>query len=145
MTLSGSSPRVRGRPQVREGIRERPGLIPAGAGQTFLRYSAVKASKAHPRGCGADALSKAVRDGIEGSSPRVRGRHLRVGGTEWEKGLIPAGAGQTTGSGSGDTGTGAHPRGCGADSSQPARLRRLKQLYGQLCGATVKVPRECGE
>ena len=51
---------------------------------------------AHPRGCGADALSKAVRDGMQGSSPRVRGRHTSTVGRVLRTGLIPAGAGQTS-------------------------------------------------
>ena len=75
----GSSPRVRGR-QPRHGARAvTPGLIPAGAGQTVMLLVVRRRCRAHPRGCGADAPAAFSFAPLSGSSPRVRGRHSRVG------------------------------------------------------------------
>ena len=141
----GSSPRVRGRRQRIAADPVRCGLIPAGAGQTLPWSRSHRLNGAHPRGCGADDEEDATIASAKGSSPRVRGRLEEETMAFTHEGLIPAGAGQTPPTPPPSSQAGAHPRGCGADPSQPARLRRLKQLYSQLCGATVKVPRECGE
>ena len=101
---SGSSPRVRGRLGVHPPERRPDGLIPAGAGQTFV-YSALHSHRwAHPRGCGADGLSGRSTGCLRGSSPRVRGRLRGLGAY----GPWPP----------------AHPRGCGADwfRSRPRRV-----------------------
>ena len=93
--VRGSSPRVRGRPSPPLFGRVRPGLIPAGAGQTFSVYPLPAGTRAHPRGCGADALRVVHGEAELGSSPRVRGRRRArplQPGVGW-----------------------AHPRGCGAD------------------------------
>jgi len=98
----------------------RPGLIPAGAGQTVGLFRVVLAYRAHPRGCGADCVGAADAVASLGSSPRVRGRQLvhLLGGELL--GLIPAGAGQTCSAEVEASACGAHPRGCGADV--PAKL-----------------------
>ena len=97
----GSSPRVRGR-LIRAGIlRLRAGLIPAGAGQTGRLVWSLRASWAHPRGCGADRLCDGTYVDKAGSSPRVRGRLADVDFRDEGLRLIPAGAGQTRTSPSG--------------------------------------------
>ena len=72
----GSSPRVRGRRVAAEPAAARQGLIPACAGQTPAMTSSPTMPPAHPRVCGADATVDKGREGVLGSSPRVRGRHL---------------------------------------------------------------------
>ena len=90
----GSSPRVRGRRVEAVSVRQRCGLIPAGAGQTFEGVPRRAVRRAHPRGCGADRILRS-RGGDHGSSPRVRGRRsLTLAGWRLSR---------------------AHPRGCGAD------------------------------
>ena len=90
----GSSPQVRGRRHCAVRVHLQRGLIPAGADL---------------------AAGVSVR-GRQGSSPRVRGRlNDDVVLTE-DGGLIPAGAGQTPSLRPSWPMTGAHPRGCGADS-----------------------------
>ena len=91
----GSSPQVRGRHQ-RGSPRHRR-------------------SVAHPRRCGADEELENNAADLLGSSPPVRGRpgpRLLKGITA---GLIPAGAGQTSGGRAAGAQRGAHPRRCGAD------------------------------
>ena len=95
ISTPGSSPRVRGR---LGGTGLTPGalrLIPAGAGQTSAAKSLIAATRAHPRGCGADTT--------------LGNRVAEAGG------LIPAGAGQTSPAGNQRGCRRAHPRGCGAD------------------------------
>ena len=91
------------------------GLIPAGAGQTGVVAAQGSASGAHPRRCGADGQWISCIVVGKGSSPQVRGRHLRGVTLETHVGLIPAGAGQTGIICSRPTPAEAHPRRCGAD------------------------------
>ena len=112
---SGSSPRVRGRPQR---IRRAGGcgrLIPACAGQTPGSSTAANRSRAHPRVCGADSPSAEMDRVCSGSSPRVRGRQPVRPRNRQLRGLIPACAGQTSTFRRGHRPVRAHPRVCGAD------------------------------
>ena len=70
----GSSPRVRGRQLQQFAGFHRPRLIPAGAGQTRRTRPSRSRMTAHPRGCGADLPLAHLLSGVNGSSPRVRGR-----------------------------------------------------------------------
>ena len=113
----GSSPQVRGRhPQSWCGDAE-TGLIPAGAGQTFVGLCRIAWSGAHPRRCGADQSRNVCALMQAGSSPQVRGRRQHFTDGYLVLGLIPAGAGQTQLPASLEHGDGAHPRRCGADKS----------------------------
>ena len=111
----GSSPRVRGRRDRRDARTEDVGLIPAGAGQTRVRFLGRQAQGAHPRGCGADTEWVGGLFRNPGSSPRVRGRPKGTGPENYRFGLIPAGAGQTYALARRGARQTAHPRGCGAD------------------------------
>ena len=116
--MPGSSPRVRGRLRRSCRCRGVAGLIPAGAGQTAGSSPRWRASGAHPRGCGADLLGGSRSLRLWGSSPRVRGRHLKREILVGAFGLIPAGAGQTPPAKPSRSWPRAHPRGCGADTGQ---------------------------
>ena len=111
----GSSPRVRGRPTWPPFWLRARGLIPAGAGQTYAYRNSGGVTKAHPRGCGADASHCSASRWVDGSSPRVRGRLQLRETRSIPAGLIPAGAGQTRRGPRSSSSPGAHPRGCGAD------------------------------
>ena len=111
----GSSPRVRGRQAGGAGCGGSHGLIPAGAGQTWLPRRHPALWRAHPRGCGADGFDSVTTRCVMGSSPRVRGRLEYPNGIGDKHGLIPAGAGQTSVSRATSPARRAHPRGCGAD------------------------------
>ena len=117
ISSGGSSPRVRGRPGCTCKPVPSPGLIPAGAGQTWLYVQAGSVTWAHPRGCGADQIAHDAPEDELGSSPRVRGRHIADSGSGPSRGLIPAGAGQTSVSACSGVTMTAHPRGCGADQT----------------------------
>ena len=117
---AGSSPRVRGRPNLLEFDGDAIGLIPAGAGQTPSAKRAGERARAHPRGCGADAGEPSARQVGVGSSPRVRGRLAQPRHHGVRRRLIPAGAGQTPSAKRAGERARAHPRGCGADPCRPA-------------------------
>ena len=136
----GSSPQVRGRRGDWVISERRTGLIPAGAGQTRNGAQSTSRFWAHPRRCGADQCAqKQILDGM-GSSPQVRGRRRTTSHPATGNGLIPAGAGQTTGPYPTTRSSRAHPRRCGADqqrfiqanprrgSSPQVRGRRLLHL-----------------
>ena len=92
----GSSPRVRGK-QAGEGFSvELRGLIPACAGKTFIAIQLLQGMSAHPRVCGENSGQREGVWGGGGSSPRVRGKHVRHLLTGVGPGLIPACAGKTS-------------------------------------------------
>ena len=72
--VTGSSPRVRGKPGVACRLRGLRGLIPACAGKTWGSLSAARPSRAHPRVCGENFSSFRSNFKRAGSSPRVRGK-----------------------------------------------------------------------
>ena len=91
----GSSPRVRGKPDGKNGIAAPLRLIPACAGKTSASTMPKPQSSAHPRVCGENLPGSTPANFKVGSSPRVRGKHVPG---EWNRpvtGLIPACAGKT--------------------------------------------------
>ena len=108
------------------------GLIPAGAGQTSVSRPSSSASRAHPRGCGADNGGGSGSLWRHGSSPRVRGRPRHCAAASARVGLIPAGAGQTARIPRPSASPWAHPRGCGADDF-------VKKLIKYFFGSSPRV------
>ena len=72
----GSSPRVRSRPHLGRGRGGRDRIISACAEQTSPRWTSVPAAGDHLRVCGADRGRLVRLQGGQGSSPRVRSRHV---------------------------------------------------------------------
>ena len=94
-TLSGSSPRGRGKPQERarsiRGIR----LIPAWAGKTLRSPRGQPSGAAHPRVGGENSKIASGSGIMPGSSPRGRGKRQLDTVRVPAGGLIPAWAGKT--------------------------------------------------
>ena len=114
----GSSPHVRGTRWVGRGCLPPRRIIPACAGNTFLPDSQSCLSRDHPRMCGEHDGDSDFLDGLEGSSPHVRGT-LWFGivfGGGW--GIIPACAGNTRRSSSSPSSDRDHPRMCGEHISK---------------------------
>ena len=110
---AGSSPRVRGKHPRRPRTGRGRGLIPARAGKTTRRPRGRGCPWAHPHACGENLSRSSLTFVSWGSSPRVRGKRLRLLAQTRTRRLIPARAGKTamrTGAGAD---TGAHPRACG--------------------------------
>ena len=110
---AGSSPRVRGKLEVRLGGGGNLGLIPACAGKTAMLAAGAGLKKAHPRVCGENLEEFAVTPAPFGSSPRVRGKQQAACVGITVSGLIPACAGKTAAASLGSVTRGAHPRVCG--------------------------------
>ena len=124
-TVSGSSPRMRGKlitaPVLSSAIR----IIPAHAGQTFVIGARGLGKTDHPRACGANKGAGGNLNGRYGSSPRMRGKpHQRVMPPAGRR-IIPAHAGQTRALARPDQRRTDHPRACGANSSGAFSMIRL--------------------
>ena len=111
--MTGSSPRVRGKPSRSGGRSAPPGLIPARAGKTPRRAGGPVCVWAHPRACGENDLGDPGFIEALGSSPRVRGKHHDRNQLRRQQGLIPARAGKTWRVLTGTWLLQAHPRACG--------------------------------
>ena len=118
-THLGSSPRMRGKLEVKEFKSTATRIIPAHAGQTSTLGMTVVRPSDHPRACGANFATLVGSQLQNGSSPRMRGKRC-VGRVQhpWPR-IIPAHAGQTDldkfyGDVNAD-----HPRACGANPCRP--------------------------
>ena len=107
---SGSSPRWRGKRIFRVGVVAGMGLIPALAGKTGISRAAIPGTPAHPRAGGENCLRDRDDHGRRGSSPRWRGKLIRLDHNTRIRRLIPALAGKTYRQRSAEGSTPAHPR-----------------------------------
>ncbi len=96
-TVTGSSPRMRGKLRLCGGDCRVRRIIPAHAGQTTALPSASRSPSDHPRACGANVAANDMGDGVTGSSPRMRGKHGTIKHAADPDRIIPAHAGQTNG------------------------------------------------
>ena len=71
--VPGSSPRMRGSPDLLEKFQVALGIIPAHAGLTGDSIHVTKTLRDHPRACGAHRNSFMSTARLPGSSPRMRG------------------------------------------------------------------------
>ena len=92
---AGSSPLTRGKPHPGSHGVDRGRLIPAHAGKTPLAATRIRAMRAHPRSRGENLPWAALADKPAGSSPLTRGKPMRGGRANRNRGLIPAHAGKT--------------------------------------------------
>ena len=111
--VSGSPPRVRGKPRARGELAPVVRLTPACAGKTWARTSNVPGRRAHPRVCGENPLAAAEAGADRGSPPRVRGKLLPRLDVDELLGLTPACAGKTRSARRPRRTSRAHPRVCG--------------------------------
>ena len=126
-SVTGSSPRGRGKPAHACVDQDSVGLIPAWAGKTMSAHRGARRRSAHPRVGGENAQRGFQPRLREGSSPRGRGKPLfgpfgLSGGR-----LIPAWAGKTRSMRSISVGVPAHPR---VGGENRAGLCCLHIVYG---------------
>ena len=91
----GSSPRVRGEAFCHAPLRVKKGIIPAGAGRRMPCPRKAGRGQDHPRGCGEKRMAARRRRAAAGSSPRVRGEGKAFLASQFNGGIIPAGAGRS--------------------------------------------------
>ena len=75
---AGSSPRMRGALNLDGANDKERRIIPADAGSTPWRLYRRHGKEDHPRGCGEHSLPRGHVARIQGSSPRMRGAHLKI-------------------------------------------------------------------
>ena len=113
----GSPPRMRGKLHTRH-HRNRAGRItPAHAGKTSSRFTARSSPADHPRACGENPTTKAVRKTVNGSPPRMRGKHSRCAVPLRQARITPAHAGKTSFRDYGIEKGADHPRACGENTA----------------------------
>ena len=93
---SGTSPRMRGKRRFRRCVSGRNRNIPAHAGKTRLERSVDRVSPEHPRACGENYSATFSKSSYQGTSPRMRGKQIRIRGDSYIHRNIPAHAGKTT-------------------------------------------------
>ena len=109
------------------------GITPAHAGKTLSSRRHTVQVRDHPRACGENAHAVIVHPLIEGSPPRMRGKHDEHAKDARGRGITPAHAGKTVaGRIAKETGR-DHPRACGenyandfvrfARAGSPPRMR----------------------
>ena len=119
----GSSPRGRGKLALWRHVQEHGRLIPAWAGKTSWRSAPRPSTAAHPRVGGENQGSASRVLGVQGSSPRGRGKRQAGRREAHADRLIPAWAGKTLMVSAAGSVIPAHPR-VGGENRLLVRVRR---------------------
>ena len=138
----GSSPRMRGSRCMGACDPCREGIIPAHAGLTVKSEIPNTPEGDHPRACGAHNFCSMSLMLIAGSSPRMRGSHLRAHNRYRQLGIIPAHAGLTENQNHRELGQEDHPRACGAHCIKRQSESTLPRDHPRACGAHQSRHRE---
>ena len=109
----GSSPRVRGTPNVRVRVSVERRFIPACAGNAGSARAAEQLPAVHPRVCGERERARSESRRDLGSSPRVRGTRDDLRRGERQIRFIPACAGNASPPAGAKVSAPVHPRVCG--------------------------------
>ena len=93
--LRGTSPRMRGK--LRTGVAHYPHLrnIPAHAGKTSCAPRSPRHDSEHPRACGENVNTTMTNRSCSGTSPRMRGKPMKIQVVGSQRRNIPAHAGKT--------------------------------------------------
>ena len=110
---AGSSPRMRGTPDLCRALAVGEGIIPAYAGNTRYGTPCTALRRDHPRVCGEHQVWCCRDWSCPGSSPRMRGTLERIVNGAHGAGIIPAYAGNTSTTGVFTAYRRDHPRVCG--------------------------------
>ena len=130
-------------------------IIPAHAGQTCTPRTSCDFPQDHPRACGANACMTGVIDNVDGSSPRMRGKHIQTNLLSNSLRIIPAHAGQTYLRTDCRNRMSDHPRACGANCSNALhhyvrlgsspRMRGKRAAPRSCMGAARIIPAHAGQ
>ena len=111
--LTGSPPRMRGKPRRPRQCRSRRRITPADAGKTRRMVQLRLHFRDHPRGCGENCAELPKFCLFVGSPPRMRGKQEIEKMTNATIRITPADAGKTNISSRERRAFEDHPRGCG--------------------------------
>ena len=109
----GTSPRMRGKLDIKSVTGAIPGNIPAYAGKTLMNTNKQIQFAEHPRVCGENSYSSIAIPIAHGTSPRMRGKPVAEAARRAKNRNIPAYAGKTPTKPTTPTHGGEHPRVCG--------------------------------
>ena len=153
--MSGTSPRMRGKPGQGAVLPALTRNIPAYAGKTWLGVPCPDCSPEHPRVCGENRRGSSEVGFDVGTSPRMRGKQKFQSRPVDPPRNIPAYAGKTNLPYCGNRMWSEHPRVCGYNplggSGRKIRLRNIPAYAGKtyVCTNTTSIksehPRVCGE
>ena len=131
------------------------GTTPAYAGKTEVECPSGTGGRDHPRVCGEDCSSIALRSRAAGPPPRMRGRLHRGEEFVFWVGTTPAYAGKTSVTSKSMSSTSDHPRVCGEDELRPRGSNLVARTTPAYAGKTSIAftikggngdhPRVCGE
>ena len=96
---------------------DKSGITPAHAGKTRADGRQVFSHEDHPRACGENRAYDAAKGEMEGSPPRMRGKHAASVRSIIGKRITPAHAGKTSLTPPTAQGLRDHPRACGENDS----------------------------
>ena len=113
---TGLSPRVRGKPELRNPPAPGSRSIPACAGETMRGRIRPAAEGVYPRVCGGNIITSAILAGSGGLSPRVRGKLAAPAAAPARGRSIPACAGETISPDPGKIPRKVYPRVCGGNN-----------------------------
>ena len=130
----GSSPRLRGTPHDwrRKAMRLR--FIPAPAGNASPDEMRAGCHAVHPRACGERLFCQHIHLVCCGSSPRLRGTHLRRPGVDLANRFIPAPAGNALARSAIRACNSVHPRACGERTDKEQDMASISGSSPRLRG-----------
>ena len=130
----GSIPACAGNPRKRFHHPSLPGSIPACAGEPGPWLSFKTMMPVYPRVCGGTRRRLRRTPGERGLSPRVRGNPSWSASMRSYSRSIPACAGEPSGSGPSDSGSGVYPRVCGGTRAEQEEQWRVQGLSPRVRG-----------
>ena len=140
ITLMGSSPRMRGTLYRKLDVDSFTGIIPAHAGNTNAILACLRMDGDHPRACGEHKHPGLLKASGRGSSPRMRGTRSPAPAGRVQGGIIPAHAGNTSGSEQRECTRRDHPRACGehrgddmTNGTTPGSSPRMRGTHTTVC------------
>ena len=152
---AGSSPRMRGKLHQVQRATHADRIIPAHAGQTSSIPRLRPMRSDHPRACGANKGAFAQTLSADGSSPRMRGKHLGADRFNQRGRIIPAHAEQTFPQLFCPVFCSDHPRACGANHGGRAAFHaihgsspRMRGKLGQIIKTETRnriIPAHAGQ
>ena len=139
--VSGSPPRMRGKPHSVEALRPFCGITPAHAGKTAGQGNRGRRIWDHPRACGENASASMSFTLVLGSPPRMRGKHWQFVERVVAAGITPAHAGKTCSVTPLRCGERDHPRACGENRASGAESGMRTGSPPRMRGKRLVLPR----
>ena len=153
--MTGSPPRMRGKPLLADFLTDLFGITPAHAGKTCSRLPHFGSPRDHPRACGENVSIHSQNFLHSGSPPRMRGKLKPAVADEVSGRITPAHAGKTRNSHSSTFRSRDHPRACGENldlklreidmKGSPPRMRGKQSFTALILASPGITPAHAGK